>query len=102
MPFMCYSYPGNVPSDSTRRDASREARRGLRKMPNPCYSYPNMCFSYPGDEPWDTPSREAAPPLPGLRQMPGGPCFRYPTAGEQPGLPAGTYLSYPVWPCFRY
>jgi hypothetical protein len=69
MPFTCYSYPGNVPSGSTRRDASQAARRDLRNMPYPCYSYPNMCFSYPGDEPWDTPSREAMPSLPGLRQL---------------------------------
>jgi hypothetical protein len=51
-------------------------RRGLRKMPYPCYSYPNMCFSYPDDAPWAAPGRDAVPSLPGLRGMPFGTCFR--------------------------
>jgi len=66
-----------MPPGGANKGTVRAARRGLREMPYPCYSYPNMCFSYPGDEPWDTPGSEAVPPLPGLRQMPFGTCFRY-------------------------
>jgi hypothetical protein len=78
MPFTCYSYPGDVPPDNANRDASQAARRHLREMPNPCYSYPNMCFGYPDDAPWGTPSHDAvSPALPGLRGMPFGTCFRY-------------------------
>jgi hypothetical protein len=75
---MCYSYPGDVPLDSMSRDASQAARRDLRKMPYPCYSYPAMCFSYPDDAPWGTARRDAVPSaMPGLRGMPVGTCFRY-------------------------
>jgi hypothetical protein len=75
MPNPCYSY---VPSDSTSRDASQDARRGLRKMPYPCYSYPAICFSYPDDALWGTPRSDATPSVPpGLRGMTFGTCFRY-------------------------
>jgi hypothetical protein len=77
MPNPCYSYPVNVPSDRTSRDASQAARRDLRKMPYPCYSYPIMCFSYPDDMPSGGNPGVAGSAPPGLRQMPGSICFRY-------------------------
>lgn len=77
MPITCYSYPADVPPGSGNDEAMQAVRRGLRKMPNPCYSYPNMCFSYPDDAPWAAPGRDAGPALPGLRGMPFGTCFRY-------------------------
>jgi len=78
MPITCYSYPADMPPGGTDTGTARVARRGLREMPYPCYSYPNICFSYPGDEPRDTPSRDVTPSVPpDLRQMLGGPCFRY-------------------------
>lgn len=76
MPFTCYSYPADVPPGSGNDEAMQAVRRGLRKMPYPCYSYPNMCFSYPDVAPWAAPGRNAVPAPPGLRQMPFS-CFRY-------------------------
>jgi len=71
----CFSYPSDFPPGGTNEDASQAARRGLREMPYPCYSYPNMCFSYPGEALRSIPGRDTVPPA--LRRMPGGPCFSY-------------------------
>jgi len=74
MPWSCYNYPAAMPD----RDAGQAARRDLRRMPNPCYSYPSMCFSYPEDAPWAAPGRDTVPPpLSSLRRTPFGSCFRY-------------------------
>jgi hypothetical protein len=74
------------------------------------------CFSYPADVPPGASRRTPGPRgRPSLNRMPISTCFGYLAAGSpgvrngdaaqpegQPGLPAGAYLSYPVWPCFRY
>jgi hypothetical protein len=74
MPKMCFSYPVDLP-DSQSLGAARPALAGLRRMPVPCFSYPQMCFGYPADVPPG--NRDAAPPaVPGLRSMPFA-CFRY-------------------------
>ena len=71
MPFMCFSYPADVPLSGTNRDAAQR----------PCPARARCrftCFSYPADVPLGPRNREAAqPPLPGLRRMPAGTCFRY-------------------------
>jgi hypothetical protein len=72
MPWTCFNYPGDAPPGTRNPNA---VQLGLRRMPVPCFSYPQMCFSYPDDVPLG--NRDAAqPPLPGLRRMP-FPCFRY-------------------------
>ena len=78
MPNMCYSYPADIPPDSANRDAGRAARRGIREMPFPCYSYPNSCFGYPPAVPPGGGNRGDAPPArTGPVQMPVNLCFRY-------------------------
>ena len=67
--WACFSYPAELPRSGTMP--------GLRRMPNPCFSYPIMCFSYPDDVPLGNGNRDdAQPTLPELRRMP-YPCFRY-------------------------
>ena len=74
MPNMCFSYPPDLP-DSQNLSAARPALVGLRRMPVPCFSYPQMCFSYPDDVPLG--NRDAAQSaVAGLRSMPFT-CFRY-------------------------
>ena len=70
----CFGYPADQSPGGRNDDIAQAARRGLRKMPYPCYSYPNICFSYPDDAPWSTPGQDA---VPALRRMPSGSCFRY-------------------------
>ena len=89
MPNICFSYPDGVPPGSGTRGVPQS---GLRSMLFACFSYqadvppsmPLSCFSYSADVPPGIRNRDAAP------------------RGGQPGLPSGTYLSYPVLPCFRY
>jgi hypothetical protein len=77
MPNMCFSYPPEVPPDSQNLSAARPAPAGLRRMPFPCFSYPQMCFSYPDDVPAGTRNPDAAEPsLRDPRRMPHT-CFRY-------------------------
>jgi hypothetical protein len=73
MPWSCYNYPAARPD----RDAGQVARRDLRRMPYPCYSYPSMCFSYPDDMPRGGNPGVARSAPPGLRQLPSSICFRY-------------------------
>jgi hypothetical protein len=77
MPWSCYNYPADVPVAPPDRDAGQAARRGLRRMPNPCYSYPSMCFSYPDDMPSGGNPGVVRSAPPGLRQLPTSICFRY-------------------------
>lgn len=74
----CFSYPGSASPHEANRGAARAARSDLRKMPYPCYRYPNVCFSYPDGMPrgGGSPAAGQAPP-PGPRRMPFGTCFRY-------------------------
>lgn len=77
MPFTCYSYPADRPARIPGRGTAPAARRDLRRMPYPGYSYPHSCFGYPDDEPRGGGDPGAAqPPSPGLRRMPYT-CFRY-------------------------
>jgi hypothetical protein len=74
---MCFSYPPDVPPDSQNLSAARPALAGLRRMPVPCFSYPQMCFSYPDDVPAGTGNRDAAEPIVrDPRRMPHT-CFHY-------------------------
>jgi hypothetical protein len=93
VPMRCYGYPADLPPGDAKDAGAQPYQPQLRRMPYPCYSYPNICFSYPGDEPRDTPSRDVTPSVPpDLRQMLGGPCFRY-----WPALRGGTGASYPLF-----
>jgi len=74
----CFSYPADMPPGASRRTPRPRARAGLSLMPV------DMCFSYLTASSLSVRNGDAAQP------------------GGQPGLPAGAYLSYPVWPCFRY
>jgi hypothetical protein len=74
MPFMCFSYPSDVPPGIGNCDA---VQPDPRRMPFACFSDPIMCFSYPSDVPLGTRNGDVAPPpLPGLRRMPYS-CFSY-------------------------
>jgi hypothetical protein len=73
MPWSCYNYPADGPAAPPDHDA----RRDLRRMPLPCYSYPSMCSGYPDDmPPGGNPGVVGSAP-PGLRQLPTSTCFRY-------------------------
>lgn len=99
MPFPCFSYSADVPLNVTSRGTAQRAPRGPgrmpgypcfaypsdtpqavsspRRMPLPCFSYPNMCFNYPDDAPLGNGNHDGAQPAsPELRSMP-YPCFRY-------------------------
>jgi hypothetical protein len=59
----CFNYPAAIPD----RDAGQAARRDLRRMPFPCYSYPSMCFGYPDGTPLGGGNPgPAQPPLSGM------------------------------------
>lgn len=83
MPYICFSYPADVPG-TRNRNGALAALRDLRKMPYPCFSYqadvprsmPYTCFSYSVDAPLGVRNRDAAQPS-GLRRMPASTCFRY-------------------------
>jgi hypothetical protein len=75
MPHTCFSYPADVSVGTGNRDATRATPRDLRRMPLPCFSYPQTCFGYPDDVRLGTESRDAAQP--DLRRMPSSTCFRY-------------------------
>ena len=78
MPFMCFSYPADVPSGTRNCIAAQAALRDQRRMPYPCFSYPAMCLSYPSEVLLGVRNRGAVPPAsPGLRRMPDSICFRY-------------------------
>jgi hypothetical protein len=69
MSKLCFSYPAAAPASIPSREAAQAARRDLRRMPNPCYSYPDVPQG--GRDPG-----AAQPSQPGLRRMPMT-CFRY-------------------------
>jgi hypothetical protein len=76
MPYMCFSYPSDVPAPSGPRRMTVSHcfsyQADLRRMPA------GACFSYPADVPSGPREHDAAPSvLPGLRSMPSGTCFRY-------------------------
>lgn len=74
---LCFGYPADVPLGAMQRAHGQAALRGLRKMPQTCYSFPLICFSYPGDMSPASPDRDAVPIAPpGLRRMPLS-CFHY-------------------------
>jgi hypothetical protein len=77
MPWSCYNYLADLPVATPDHDAGPAARRDLRRMPFPCYSYPSMCFSYPDDIPRAGAADAAQSHLPSLRGMPYSTCFRY-------------------------
>lgn len=78
MSKLCFSYPSDVPTSFPDRSAAQAARRDLRRMPYPCYSYPLTCFGYADGKPQGGGDPSAGrPSSPGLRRMPVSPCFRY-------------------------
>lgn len=78
MPYICFSFPADVPPGTRNRNAAQAASRDLRKMPLPCLSYPFLCFSYPSDVLPGTRNRDTAKLAPpGLRRMGTSTCFRY-------------------------
>jgi hypothetical protein len=82
MPYMCFSYPADVPQDIGNRSVARPVRDS--KL---CFSYQanavqsppdsKLCFSYQADIPLGIGNRDAGQPAPSVRRMAGGTCFRY-------------------------
>jgi hypothetical protein len=75
MPHMCFSYPADGSAGTPNRDSTRATPLDLRRMPVPCFSYPQTCFGYPDDGRLGTGNGDAAQP--DLHRMPLTCCFRY-------------------------
>ena len=72
MPFMCFSYPADVPSDASNRNIAQSTSSACAK-----WGYLG-CFSYGADVLLGPETRGTAQAAPsGSRRMASGSCFSY-------------------------